>query len=74
MLGAWLAEIASQYRVTLAKSRSGARCPLVVAFLVAMPLVHLTLGWAADALLSLATDGRIAPLERAEAPKEAVAG
>ena len=39
-----------------------------------MPLVHLTLGWAATRMLSLATDGRVAPIERADTPKEAVAG
>lgn len=73
VLGAWMAELAQQYGV--ASLRPFRRVlPLVLAFLVAMPLVHLALGWAAKEALSFATAGRIAPIERPDTPKDAIAG
>jgi hypothetical protein len=61
VLGAWLAELGARHGVTSLMSK--AALPLAAGFLVACPLVHLALGWAAVEALSLATGGRIAPPE-----------
>jgi hypothetical protein len=73
VLAAWLAGIAaSRGIVSLTPPRRA--LPLVAAFLVAMPLVHLLAAWGAVELVSAATGGRIAPPAKIDAPKELVAG
>jgi hypothetical protein len=72
VLGAWLAELAARHGMASLWSR--AAIPVIVGFLVACPLVHLTLGWAAVDALALATGGHIAPPERPTAPRELTAG
>ncbi|MGH6924787.1 MAG: hypothetical protein ACRED5_13715 [Propylenella sp.] len=72
VLGAWLAELAARHGVTSPMSK--AALPVVAGFLVACPLVHLALGWAAVEALSLATGGRVAPPENPAPLHEATGG
>ena len=72
VLGAWLAELAARHGV--ASLRTKAALPVLAGFLVASPLVHLALGWAAVEALSLASGGRIAPPETPAPPEEQTAG
>ncbi|MBA3518045.1 MAG: hypothetical protein H0T75_10480 [Rhizobiales bacterium] len=73
VLSVWLAEIAARHGVTSLKPLRRA-APVIFAALLAMPLAHLAVGWVAVRALSLATGGRVAPIERADAPKQLVAG
>jgi hypothetical protein len=72
VLAAWLVEIARSYGVTSLRPLRRA-LPVIAAFLIALPAVHLALGWAAVSGLTLASGGRIAPTERPNAPPELVA-
>jgi hypothetical protein len=71
VLGAWLAAIAARRRITSLRPLRRA-LPLIVAFLLAMPLVHLAAGWVAVRALALTTG--IEPIERPDVPAGAVAG
>jgi hypothetical protein len=71
VLGAWLAEIAVRRRIASITPFRRA-LPLIGAFVLAMPLVHLAGGWVAIRALSLATG--IEPVERADVPTGALAG
>lgn len=73
VLGAWLAKIASSHGVTSLRPLRKA-APVIVAVLLAVPVVHLAFGWVAVQTLRLATGGRIAPMQRAETPEQLVAG
>jgi hypothetical protein len=72
VLGAWLAEVAARHGgVSLRPLRLP--LPLLAAFLAAMPLVHLAVGWAAVRTVAVVSSGRIAPIERPAQPPETLA-
>ncbi len=71
VLGAWLADIAARRRIASLRPLRHA-LPLIGAFVLAMPLVHLAGGWVAIRALALATG--IEPIERADVPPAALAG
>lgn len=73
VLGAWLAKIAFSHGVTSLRPLRKA-APVIVAVLLSVPVVHLAFGWVAVQTLRLATGGQIAPIQRAEAPEQLVAG
>jgi hypothetical protein len=72
VLGAWLAEIAARNGIVALRPLRPA-LPLLVPLLLAMPLVHLAVGWVGLKAAIFASGGRLAPIERPDAPKELVA-
>ncbi len=72
VLGAWLAELAARHHVTSLRTR--AAMPVLAGFIVACPLMHVAVGWAAVEGLSLASGGRIAPPETPAPPEATTAG
>jgi hypothetical protein len=70
VLAAWIAELAQRRGVaSLWPIRRAA--PAIAAFLLATPVVHYGLGWAAVGAVSLATGGRLAAYET-PAPHESI--
>jgi hypothetical protein len=72
LLGAWLADLARRHGAPSLAARRG--WPVVAGFLVAMPLVHLGIGWAAVEAVTLASGGRLAAEPRGDAPASIAAG
>lgn len=60
VLAAWVAELAARRGVSALRPIRRA-WPVLAAFLLALPVVHLGIGLAAVRMLSLASDGRLAP-------------
>jgi hypothetical protein len=73
MLGAWIASLAAEHRMRGGKPawRAG---PVIAAILLSLPLAHLTVAWAGMKAVAIASDGRIAPRQRPEAPAALVEG
>jgi hypothetical protein len=72
VLAAWLGQAAAQLPVGASPRRRALL--LAVPFLLTMPIAHLGLGWVAMKGLSIASAGRVGPIERPDAPRDVVAG
>jgi hypothetical protein len=73
MLGAWIASLAAEHRMRAGKPawRAG---PVIAAVLLSLPLAHLAVAWAGMKAVAIASDGRVAPRQRPEAPAALVEG